>query len=64
MNEEEYGVVSFDLEEDEKPALYALGMRLAILQGIYDVTYEEIAKCVEEKYKDKRAYVTEEELGG
>jgi hypothetical protein len=53
-NQDKLSVIEFDIEEKDKPAMIALGARLAILQGIYDVTYMEIHKVVAEKFKDRK----------
>jgi hypothetical protein len=53
-NQEKMSVIEFDVEEKDMPAMVALGARLAILQGIYDVTYMEIVEVVSEKFKDRK----------
>jgi hypothetical protein len=53
-NQDKLSVIEFDIEEKDIPAMIALGARLAILQGIYDVTYMEIFEVVSEKFKDRK----------
>jgi hypothetical protein len=54
MNEED--TVSFDIPEDEEKqiALMTLGMKLAILQDVYDVTYTQIVDCLEESFSHRK----------
>lgn len=53
-NQDKLSVIEFDIEEKDIPAMVSLGARLAILQGIYDVTYMEIVGVVAEKFKDRK----------
>jgi hypothetical protein len=53
-NQEKMSVIEFDIDEKDIPAMVALGARLALLQGIYDVTYMEIEGVVSEKFKDRK----------
>lgn len=46
--------IEIEIYEDEKDTYIALGLRLALLQGIYDCTYTEILDAVKEKYDDRR----------
>tara|TARA_R110000868_G_scaffold61189_14_gene186087 strand:- start:2 stop:325 length:324 start_codon:yes stop_codon:yes gene_type:complete len=56
MDDEKEGKVEFDIPEDEeyRVSLMSMGIRLAILQGIYDVTYTEIAECLEENFSHRK----------
>jgi hypothetical protein len=56
---DKYGIVSFDVPEnkEEQRSLMALGVRLAILQGVYDVTYIEITECLEESFSHRKVNV-------
>ena len=56
MSNEEYTTIECDLPDDEesRKSIMALGFRLAILQGIYDVTYTEIVECLEENFSQRR----------
>tara|TARA_R110000803_G_scaffold47330_1_gene98757 strand:- start:171 stop:482 length:312 start_codon:yes stop_codon:yes gene_type:complete len=55
-DEEQYTTIEVDIPDDEEShrAVVALGLRLAILQGIYDVTYTEIATCLEENFSHRK----------
>jgi len=59
---EESSIMTFDLENEDKPALLSLGARLALLQGVYDITFTELCACVEEKFGSQRSHVTPEEM--
>ena len=54
--EEEFTTIEVDIPDDEEShkAIIALGLRLAILQGIYDVTYTEIAECLEDNFSHRK----------
>ena len=54
--EEEYTTIECDLPNDEesRKSIMAMGFRLAILQGIYDITYTEIAECLEDNFSQRR----------
>ena len=56
MSDEEYGTIEVDIPDDEesRKSIVALGLRLAILQGIYDVTYTEIAECLEDNFSHRK----------
>ncbi len=56
MSNEEYTTIECDLPDDEesRKAVMALGLRLALLQGIYDVTYTEIAECIDKGFSHRK----------
>ena len=56
MSDEEYVTIEVDIPDDEesRKSIMALGLRLAILRGIYDVTYTEIAECLEENFSHRK----------
>ena len=56
MSNEEYTTIEVEIPDDEesRESIMALGLRLAILQGIYDVTYTEIAECLEENFSHRK----------
>ena len=56
----ELTTIEIDVEEEYHPTVMALGLRLAILQGVYDCTYEEINKVVAEKFKDRKVIAESE----
>ncbi len=62
MSESGLSVITVDIEEEDKPALNALGIRLALLQGVYDCTYLEVFEAVKEKYSHRRVFVDSEEV--
>ena len=57
MSEDKYTTIECDLPNDEesRKAIMSLGFRLAILQGIYDVTYTEITECLEDNFSHRKA---------
>ena len=56
MSEDKYTTIECDLPDDEesRKSIMAMGFRLAILQGIYDITYTEIAECLEDNFSQRR----------
>jgi hypothetical protein len=58
--QEESSVLNVDIEDKDRDAFISLGIRLAILQGIYDCTYTEICKVLEEKFKHRKVVVEDE----
>ena len=57
MSDVEYTTIECDLPNDEesRKSIMSLGFRLAILQGIYDVTYTEITECLEDNFSHRKA---------
>lgn len=52
----ELETLEIDVDEEHHPAVMALGLRLAVLQGIYDCTYEEIHEVVAEKFNKRKVW--------
>ena len=56
MTKDKYTTIECDLpdDEDSRKAVMAMGLRLALLQGIYDVTYTEIAECIDKSFSHRK----------
>ena len=54
MSEEELSTIEVDVNDEEKTALVALGIRLALLQAVFDCTYSEIFETVEKSFGHRK----------
>jgi hypothetical protein len=52
--------IDIDIPQKDQEKFAVLGVRLALLQAVFDVTYMEIFSTLEDKYKDRMAYRKEE----
>jgi len=50
-------IVEIDIKEEDVDAIISLGIRLALLQGIFDCTYEEVFETLEDKYGHRKVSV-------
>jgi hypothetical protein len=53
--------ITVDIKTEDQKMYLSLGVRLALLQGVFDVTYRQIYDILEAEYGHQKSWATDEE---